>query len=78
MTTPAAPTIFGQPYSAITNVFTNNVMMGAEIDAGSFADDGNVPPKAYSFTLNNQTQGITLPAAVITGVGWAPPQSPSS
>jgi hypothetical protein len=77
MTTPA-PTIFGQPYANVTNVLTGNSMMGAQIDAGSFADDGNVPPKAYSFTLNNQTQGITLPASVITGVGWAPQQSPAS
>jgi hypothetical protein len=48
-----ATSIYGISYGDIISVITNSPeTIYANVDAGSFADDGNDPPQAYTYTGN--------------------------
>jgi hypothetical protein len=58
----------GVPYANIATVFTLGSLMQTGIDAGTFADDGNNPPLAYTFTIGGGSMTYTLAASAISGV----------
>lgn len=64
-----ATTVFGVPYSDITQIITaGGSFMGNQPDPGSFTDDGSSPPEYYKFTSNGGTWVVGVAASSVMAV----------